>query len=40
MEIFKIVDTDGLTPLLMVLNEGRGGGRVGEEPNAAGEARA
>jgi len=34
IEIFRLVDTEGLTPLLMVLNEA-GSGRVGEGANPA-----
>jgi hypothetical protein len=35
IEIFRLVDTEGLTPLLMVLNEPRGRGEARAEPEAA-----
>jgi hypothetical protein len=36
IEVFRIVDVDGLTPILMVLNEEAE--RVGKSPHAGGEA--
>jgi hypothetical protein len=35
IEIFRLVDTEGLTPLLMVLNEPRGRSEAKAEPEAA-----